>query len=280
MTSLKTVAVIGLGMIGGSVARGLAARGIRILGHDTDTSHLDAAIAEGVVSGRLSPDMRDVGDADAVVIAVYGDAALDVLDRLRQSADGLRLITDVGSTKQTIVAAAGRLGLGPQFIGSHPFSGDHRSGWKASRGDLFENEIVYLCPAEGTGQQAIDCARELWAHLRAEPVLMDAAEHDKLLAWTSHLAHVVSATLALTLSGAGISRAQLGRGGRDVTRLAGGSTDVWTAIALDNRVEIEAAIAGMERELSELREALRGGDREALRETLARARDWSDPPVR
>jgi prephenate dehydrogenase len=268
------VAVIGLGTIGGSVARGLAAQGIEVLGYDTNASYLDAAVEAGVVSGRLPAGLDDIGNTEAVVIAIHGNAAIHALESLKRFSHGVRLITDVGSTKRAVVAAAERLELGHCFVGSHPFAGDHRSGWPASRFDLFENEIVYLCPTSASSESAMDAANAFWTLLGARPVRMDAAEHDELLAWTSHLPHVVSAAVALALAERGIDHRQLGRGGRDVARLSGGSPDLWTAITLENASAIEAALVATERELAGFRLSLSEGNRDGVLDRLSRARSW------
>lgn len=275
MNPPASVAVIGLGTIGGSVARGLAAHGVQVLGYDTNASYLDAAVEEGVVSDRLQPGFDDIGNAEAVVIAIYGGAAIHALESLKKHRDGVRLITDVGSTKCTIVACAEKLSLGPVFVGSHPFAGDHRSGWPASRSDLFDNEIVYVCPTSESSDSAMEAAQSLWTLLGAKPVSMDAAQHDELLAWTSHLPHVVSAAFALALADVGIDRRQLGRGGSDVARLAAGSPDLWTSISLENASEIDAALAAMELQVAEFRMLLREGDREGVRDRFSQARSWS-----
>ncbi|HEX6576268.1 MAG TPA: prephenate dehydrogenase/arogenate dehydrogenase family protein [Gemmatimonadaceae bacterium] len=278
MSSKGTVAVIGLGMIGGSVARALAARGKNVVGYDTNSSYVDAAIAEGVLSQRLPPALDDLLGADTVVIAVYGDAAIDVLHRVAHHASSLRLVTDTGSTKRSIVKAAADTAIAECFVGSHPFAGDHRSGWSASRFDLFEGEIVYLCPGGRTSEASLKAARDLWASIEAKPVPMDAGEHDDLLAWTSHLPHLLSCSFALALAQAGIAHRQLGRGGRDVARLAAGSPDVWTAIALDNSEAIISALSSVERQIATIRESIRGADSASIRDRLAHARDWSGPP--
>lgn len=275
MSTQKTVAVVGLGLIGGSVARGLAAQGDRVLGYDSNSATLAAALSSGVVTRPLSPTLEEIGDAEAVIIAVYGDSALDVLERVNAKAGDVGLVTDVGSTKRGIVAAAEAVPLGRRFIGSHPFAGDHRSGWAASRADLFANETVYLCPARQASDSALSRAQELWISLGAKPVEIEAGAHDDLLAWTSHLPHVVSIALAIALEEAGISRSQLGPGGRGLTRLAGGSPDVWTPIILENSAAIESAVEGIERQLKIIRKLLRTGDREIVKERLANARSWA-----
>ncbi|HVD60562.1 MAG TPA: prephenate dehydrogenase/arogenate dehydrogenase family protein [Gemmatimonadaceae bacterium] len=275
MNTPSSVAVIGLGMMGGSVARAFAARGVRVAGYDSNPTHLDAAIAQGVVARRLSPKLEDVGDADAIVIAVHGDAAIEILRTLDKYAEHVGLITDVGSVKQAIVSAANELDLATRFVGSHPFAGDHRSGFGASRMGLFENQIVYLCPTEKTSAEALDFAQSLWTVLGASPELIDARAHDEMLAWSSHLPHVVSSALAIALAKKGIDRDQLGRGGQDVTRLAGGSTEMWMAILIENAEAIDAALSEMERELAEFREAIRQCDRNSLTQLFETGRDWS-----
>ncbi len=277
MSAPQSVAVIGLGMIGGSVARGLAARGVEILGYDTNNSYVDAAVAEGVVARRISESFDELGAVDAVVLAVYGDSAAQILEQLERHADTITLVTDVGSTKRGIVSAAEKSKLGRSFVGSHPFAGDHRSGWFASRFDLFENEIVYLCPTRASTPASYAQAQALWTMLGAKPMKMDAAEHDEILAWTSHLPHLVSCALGLALAEVGIPRRQLGRGGRDVARLAAGSPDVWTSIAMDNSDAIVAALSGIERQISGFRELVASGDRDSVRARLSKARDWSGP---
>lgn len=277
MSDNQSVAVIGLGMIGGSVARGLAGRGIDVIGYDQDRSAVEGAIAEGVISRALSPGLEDIKGANVVVIAIYGDTAVDTLKALEPYAKTFDLVTDVGSTKRTIVSAAENSKLASCFVGAHPFAGDHRSGWNASRFDLFESETVYLCPSEKSDSTSIGLAQWLWASLGAHTVKIGPGEHDELLAWTSHLPHMVSTALALALSEAGIARRQLGRGGRDMARLSAGSPDVWTAIAIDNAAAITAALKGIEHQIDGFRALLENGDRDRIRERLTKARSWTGP---
>jgi prephenate dehydrogenase len=274
------VAVLGLGMIGGSVARGLAARGVEVVGFDMNHLHLDAASADGVISDRVSDDLSHLCGADTVVIAVHGDTAIDMLRRLEPFAAELSLVTDVGSTKKAIVAAAEQSPLAGKFVGAHPFAGDHRSGWAASRFDLFDNETVYLCPSALADITTVTAAHDLWSLLGAKSVKIDAAEHDGLMAWTSHLPHMLSTAFALALSGAGVAHRQLGRGGRDVARLAAGSPDVWTAISLDNADAMCLALDAVEQQIGEFRTLLSGNDRHALHDRFSRAQRWSGPAER
>jgi prephenate dehydrogenase len=261
--------------MGGSLARDLAERGVFVRAYDADPHHLQSALRAGFVVEPLDATLSGVCDADVVIVAVPVDAAADVLRQIVPYAANAKLITDVGSTKSQIVEVAAELGLGKRFVGSHPLAGDHRSGWDASRTGLFSNARVYICPPSDAGA-VVELAVNFWRRLGANPTVLSAEDHDRKLAWTSHLPHMVSTALALTLARAGVERGDLGPGGRDVTRLAGGSPDVWTAIARDNAAVLDAALAATEREIAKVRRALSRGDATDLRERFATARAWFD----
>lgn len=270
----RSAAIIGLGLMGGSLARDLTERGVSVRGYDADPRHLQSALRDGFVAEPLDATLSGACDADVVIVAVPVDAATDVLRRLTPYTANARLITDVGSTKSRIVALAGELGLGDRFVGSHPLAGDHRSGWNASRTGLFSNARVYICPPDQS--PVVELAESFWRRLGASPTVVSAGDHDRQLAWTSHLPHMLSTALALTLAGAGVERHDLGPGGRDVTRLAGGSPDVWTAIARENATALDAALARAERELASIRSALTHADSTVLHERFTTARTWFD----
>ncbi|HEV2147338.1 MAG TPA: prephenate dehydrogenase, partial [Longimicrobiaceae bacterium] len=190
-----------------------------------------------------------------------------------------RLVTDVGSTQRSACAAAQALGIGGRFVSSHPLAGSHLSGWDASRPGLFADARVFLSPTPSTGSGALDLARELWSGVGARPEMIDAAEHDRLLARSSHLPQLASTALALTLAHGGIPHAELGPGGRDATRLAGSSPEMWTAIALDNAAPLAEAVASLRDHLDHLHAALLRGDADALHRFLSTARSWWRPPA-
>ena len=269
-----SAAIIGLGLVGGSIARDLAARDVRVSGFDAHDGHLAKAVREGIVHEALDASLSGARDVDVIIVAVPVDEAVEVIRRIAAVGSRARLITDVGSTKASIVATAGEVGLGSRFVGAHPMAGGHRSGWDASARGLFDGARVYLCPAAGATDDALQLARALWESLGGRPVCIDAAEHDRTLAWTSHLPHVASAAVALALARAGYGRHDLGPGGRDITRLAGSSPAIWTAIARENAREIDAALAAAEDEIAAFRRALATRDGSGLRERFTAARDW------
>jgi prephenate dehydrogenase len=260
---MKRAAVIGLGLIGGSVARDLAARGIHVLGHDRDPTTLAEALRDGGIHEALTAELD--ADADLVVIAVPVSAAVRVLRALGPRLRSAALITDVGSTKSTVVAAAEEAGLGARFVGSHPLAGDHRSGWSASRAGMFGDARVFLSPTASTAPDALQAAHALWRELGAVTEVVDAAEHDRRLASISHLPQALATALASLLAHEGIARADLGPGARDMTRLAGSSPEMWTGIAADNASYLLPAVAALEERLGALRAALAQGDEAWLR---------------
>lgn len=263
--SVQSVGVVGLGLIGGSLARDLAARGIRVQATDSDPASVRAALDAGVVHSELDSALN-VDGIDALVLAVPLNAALHIIDHRADQLRRIPLVTDVCSTKHSISQVAVRAGLIDRFVGSHPLAGNHRSGWLSSRTDLFRAAPVYVCPAPGTPTPLIHSVCALWDSIGALPETMAPAAHDRLLASTSHLPQVIATALARTLARDAISLERLGPGGRDMTRLAGSSADLWTPIALDNATHLLAAIEGFELELATMREALIRSDADGIRD--------------
>lgn len=283
------VAIFGLGLMGGSLARDLAGLGHHVRGADTDEAAVDAALAEHVINARGSPDGDGVADADVVVLAVPVQATSSLLARLAPHLAHARLIMDLGSTKSGVMTAASDAGLADRFIGAHPMTGRERSGWHASRPGLFANAPVYLCPPEQHPTVARDreaCDRtlrmavEFWHQLGAVPEVTTAAAHDRRVAWTSHLPQLMATGLAHVLRDAGYSRSELGPGGSDMTRLAGSDPRMWTGIACENAGEIVPALDAIIAALEGLRAAVNSRRSEVLHPAFDAARQWviESPP--
>lgn len=268
------VGIVGLGLIGGSLARDLTDAGWRVTAADQDDETLRAAIDSGAVDAELDLEAQGL---DLLVIAVPVRAALDVVRRLGGGPDGPSppVVTDVGSTKRSVVDAAVAAGLGDRFIGGHPMAGDHRSGWSAARSGLFRGAPVWLCPAPGASPSAMRRVESLWAAVGAFTGTIDAAEHDRRLALTSHLPQAAASALAATLASAGLTPDDLGPGGRDVTRLAGSDPDMWTDILLDNADEVGPALDALADALRSLGHEITSGDDSAVRGWLDASRAWS-----
>ncbi|HEX9482972.1 MAG TPA: prephenate dehydrogenase [Gemmatimonadaceae bacterium] len=276
MKPIARVAVVGLGLMGGSLARALAVRDVHVLGYDDDPESLDSAEREGIVHERLDAELTRVASADVIVLATPVDAAIRLLPSVARSANGVRLVMDMASTKRSIVSAAELNGLGTRYVGAHPLTGSHRSGWRASRATLFDEARVFLCPTSATTPDALALAEAFWRGLRAGVEIMNATQHDEQMAWRSHLPHVMSGALAVVLGDMGIPRSALGPGGRDMTRLAGSAPSLWTSIVEDNHEPLVVALAALERRLARVREDLRARDSAGTHEFLAGARAWFD----
>jgi prephenate dehydrogenase len=274
MIADSTIAIVGLGLMGGSLARAVAARGARVLGYDNDALQLEQAMREGVVHTALGPDLTGLEEADVVVLALPVDATCHAMPSLARRATKARLLMDLASTKHSVLACAGSAGLSERFVGAHPLAGSHRSGFGAAREALFEGARVFLCPTPATSPAVLRLAERFWSSLDAHTEALDAREHDDRMAWSSHLPHILASALATTLDDAGIPRSALGPGGRDMTRLAGSSTAVWSAIAVDNAEAIVAALAAYEGRLLAFREAITCRDGSELRTLLDAGRDW------
>ena len=271
---MSTVAVLGLGLIGGSLARALAVRGETVLGYDRSPDVSRRAIEAGIVTYDIADDLSGLEGADTVVLAVPVDHAPALLKRAVPRLNHAKLITDAGSTKRSICAAAQQLVLGSRFVGSHPYAGDHRSGWDAGRADLFVNATVFVCTLPETTAETLERAHDLWSGIGAVVEEIGIEEHDRRLAWTSHLTQFAATLAAAVLDKQEIGRNALGSGGRDVTRLAGSSTELWSAIALDNADNLGDALSSLQTELSLLQSALTQQDEPTIRELLQRASRW------
>jgi len=183
------------------------------------------------------------------------------------------LITDAGSTKEAIVAAveAGWVdrGDGPQFVGSHPVAGDHRTGPTHARADLFDGRTVIVTPTRTTPPGAVERVSAFWRALGANITTMTPAEHDAALAATSHLPHLVAAALAVATPDRLLPLAA--SGWRDTTRIAGSDPALWRPIFATNRGPVLAALDNFQQSVGRLRDALERGDDRQLQELLEQA---------
>lgn len=273
--SERTAAIIGLGLIGGSLARDLTTRGIRVVGGDRDADAVAAALDAGVIAAGLGPALDGLDGVDWIVLAVPVDRVSALLQRVGRRRARPRLVMDVASTKRAIMALAARSPLAARFVGAHPLGGDHRSGWGASRVGLFTGRPVFLCRTRSTADDAVAEARRLWNACGASPSLTDAREHDRQMGLISHLPQLVASALALELSAAGVNGKALGPGGDDMTRLAASSPELWTGIALANSRYLAPALRRHERAVARLRRAVERGDAPALRRMLRVAHTWA-----
>lgn len=268
--------VLGLGAIGGSLARQAKASGIpTVIGWSPEPAERVAAVQQGALDDAPHSAAEVAGRVELLILAAPPAANLELLERLFPRLAPGALVTDVGSVKRAIVAKAEALGLGHRFAGSHPLAGTERSGFDASRADLFRDAVVYVTAAGREGEPVAREVAHFWASVcGAHPVLLDAGAHDAQLAITSHLPQIVSSLLGQYLSRHLPSGAGLGPGARDTTRLAVSEPRLWTEILLLNRDEVLPALRALEEPLGELERALEAGDAGSVQRWLARAAEW------
>jgi len=271
----STLGVIGLGAIGGSVARRAKQAGIAtVLGWSPDAAERDAARAQGALDEAPDRAVDIARRVDLLVLAAPPAANLQILEDLHADLPPGALVTDVGSVKRAIVARAEALGLGARFAGSHPLAGTHEQGFHASRADLLRAAVVYVTPSRGGERVAREIA-DWWEGVHgAQPVMMTAEAHDALVAVTSHLPQILASLLGGYLAVHLPEGASLGPGAKGTTRLAASDPALWTEILLMNRDKVLPALRRLEEPLGELERALETGDATALRGWLGRAAEW------
>ncbi len=277
---LGRLTVIGVGLIGGSLARALRTAGQveEIVGCGRDPDHLRRAVDLGVIDRYSTRPEEAVAGADLVVIAVPLRAMRPVLDTMRSALPAQAVITDVGSAKASVVADA-RASLGdalPRFVPGHPIAGTEKSGVEASFPDLYRNRRVVLTPLPETREDAVVLVRRLWRIAGARVTEMDVAHHDEVLAATSHLPHVLAYALVDTLSRWSDRDEifQFAAGGfRDFTRIASSDPDMWRDICLANGEAVVAALERYMEDVRQLTEAIRQGDGVRLQRCFSNARD-------
>ncbi|MEP4148500.1 MAG: prephenate dehydrogenase/arogenate dehydrogenase family protein [Halioglobus sp.] len=288
MTSrVDTVAILGLGLIGGSLARALREQGFskRVIAYGHREPSLQRGLALGVIDG-YTLDLDEVIDsADILVICTPTLIAADVLAEILPRLQGLAkapVVTDAASVKGSLMAAAIEACDGkfpPGFVMGHPIAGSERSGVEASRADLYENHRVIITPVKENDENALALVRDMWAATGAEVVDMEVARHDAVLAATSHLPHVLAYALvdALAQSEGSEDIFRCAAGGfRDFTRIASSDPVMWRDIAIANKSALLDAIDLFSDHLGQLRAAVASEDADGMHETFTRAKAARD----
>jgi prephenate dehydrogenase len=258
--------VIGLGLVGGSIALGLRRRGWRVHGDDASAATRDRAVERGVIdaSGLAA-------DAEITVVAVPVLAVSGQVERALAETSGV--VTDVGSVKSVICAECSD----PRFVGGHPMAGSELDGLDGADADMFSGAIWVLTPTSDTDDVTLAAISGVVRSLDAEVVALTPDKHDQVVAVVSHVPHLAAATLMQLASDRAEDHAALLRlaagGFRDMTRIASGHPDIWLDICSENRTAIVAGLDGLIRRLGEVREVVASDDRAGLNATLARARE-------
>jgi len=279
MRRLKRVALVGVGLIGGSFASALRRAGgvTTIVGVDRDVQALERAAALGIIDTAAESVSEATQGAELVVVAVPVRSIGPVLHDVALALEPTATVTDVGSTKTEVVQVA-REELRahfPRFVPGHPIAGREASGVDAATPELFKGARIVLTPTPETAPDAVDLVRACWEGAGGRVAQISAADHDRIFAAVSHLPHLLSFALVSELAARDNSAELFGfaaGGFRDFTRIAASSPEMWRDIALQNR---EALLAELDRygaRLAVFRELVDKGDGPGLQRLMAEAR--------
>jgi prephenate dehydrogenase len=274
---IHTLTIVGVGLIGGSI--GMVARRCGLAAHVLGVGRRQASLDLAWQQGAIDEGTFDLaGAVERADFAVFCTAVDCIPEQVLAAAGRCRpgiLLTDAGSTKAAIVAAIdGRLPRGVAFVGSHPLAGSEKRGPQHARADLFEGRLTIVTRTEQTDSGALERVADFWQALGSHVKVMSPEDHDRALALTSHLPHLLAAGLA------GIVPPELyeltASGFRDCTRVAAGDPELWTGIFLQNRLAVLDALDRVHGRLADLRRALMASDRQALDALLTQAKKARD----
>ncbi len=279
----KRIVVVGVGLIGGSIAAAVKANDpqVAVYGVDTSLESLDAALAAGALDGAALCGDAQVADwiapgfADLVVLAIPVFAAREWFSRLREAGfDGI--VTDTASTKKVITKIASEeLGDASLYLPGHPMAGSEVNGFDGARADLFQGAYWILCPDGSTRDDVFLKLHEAFSALGARIISIDRDQHDSAVAIVSHVPHMVASSLVELAANHADERRELLRlaagGFKDSTRIAAGSPRLWTGIALDNCEALAQGLGEMRSILGQFEDAIRAKDAQALNALLTRS---------
>ena len=280
---IKRLCIIGVGLIGGSLARDLKREKLvgEVVGSSRNASNLKRAVELGVVDRYDTDIAAAVIGADMVVVAVPLGATAEVFSALESNLDSGAVVTDVGSAKGSVLkAAAEAFGAVPDFlVPAHPIAGTEHSGVDASMEGLFRDRMVIITPAAQTRADALEKVKTMWQATGAKITEMSPLHHDEVLAATSHLPHMLAYTLVDVL-GRMEERVEIFRyaagGFRDFTRIASSDPQMWHDICLANRDALVHALEHFSDDLGEAIDAIRRGDSAAIKSLFTRAKALRD----
>ncbi len=277
------VAVIGVGLIGGSLAIELRARSMAgtIVGIGRGMANLEDAAKLGVVDSFTRDVAEGVDGADLVVVAVPVMKSKDVVAAAAPNLSQGCIVTDVGSVKAAVIEDIEPLmPQGVSFVPGHPIAGTEHSGAGAAFAGLFKGRRCVLTPTASTDAAALETIRKMWEAVGSDVTIMDACSHDRVFAAVSHLPHVIAYSLVNTVAGMdgnGTDALGYSAGGfRDFTRIASSSPEMWADICAMNRDALTEAIEVFEKVLAGLKRGVKAGDIEGLKAEFTRAKRLRD----
>ena len=283
MNNVSRISIIGLGLIGGSLAKALkrAHPELHITGMDVRCAYLENALSESVIDEASDNLKQAVENAQVIFLCTPVANILECLETIVSYAATDAIISDTGSTKLNIMEKAqSAMPLRAHFIGGHPMTGSERSGFNASISHLFENAYYVLTPTPTTPREALEKLITLVSSTGAIPVVMDASKHDYIVGSISHLPHVLASSLVNTVIGIYDPeqyRLKLAAGGfKDITRIASSNPEMWRDISLSNKKHLTALIGKLICELNSFKHLLDEGASDGIESFFRNAKEFRD----
>ncbi len=272
------VAILGAGLLGGSLAKALAGSPSGLCGQIALWARRDETVEEvksSVPGVFASTDIRAVvEEAELVIVCTTIGAAREVIEKAKPFLSPFAIVTDVGSVKAAVCQTLSRALEGvARFVGSHPMAGSEQSGFASSTAGLFAGAVCVVTPDDGTDAEALKSVEAFWRILGMRVLRLNPFEHDEMIACISHLPHITSACLVQAATAEGEDCLQYSGGGfRDTTRIAEGPPEMWAEILIENRSAVLESLRDLQHEIHTAIELLEKGGRAALRDYLMAAR--------
>ena len=272
---LDSLAIVGVGLIGGSIAAAVKLRRVAktVIGVGRSRDRLEAAREAGIID-RVATSVDEIESASLVVVCTPVDRIVEDVRRAATLGDGT-LITDAGSVKSCIVdELEGTLPDGVTFVGSHPMAGSEKTGWENGKADLFVDRLCVITPDDESPVEEVEQVERFWEAIGMRTLRMSAAEHDRAVAATSHVPHVAAAAIISLINDSNAALAATGF--RDTTRIAAGDPDLWVAILKGNKAAVSTEINHLMEHLASYRSALDADDFEAILRMMSESKSRRD----
>ena len=278
---INKITIIGVGLIGGSLALALKERNLAkvVFGYGRDQSRLEEAQKSNIIDAFSTNFKEAIDEANIVVIATPVGTFKDILDQIEPLISSNVIITDVGSTKSDIVNIVNDVlrDKSSYFIPAHPIAGKERSGFEVSDSKLYDGKKVIITPQETNSPESIDVIDQMWKNVGADVDFMSAESHDNLLGMTSHLPHMLAFSLVNYLVDQNPNASIYAGGGfKDFSRIASGDAIMWRDICLQNKNQIMNHLKGYQSTLDDLLEAINDEDSEKLGQLFTTAKKTRD----
>jgi len=273
MSVFKKVAIVGIGLIGGSIALELKRKHLakEVVGVSRRRKSLAWAKEIGAID-KGSLDLAIIKGADLVILATPVGLIINKAPIIAKFISKDCVVTDVGSTKAEIVSKLEK--IFPNFLGSHPLAGSEKCSVRNAQLGMFKQSICILTPTKKTTSKALNKIRSLWLKMGTKIIILSPEKHDKVLSFTSHLPHVVAFSLIGAIPTEYLGLASTGL--RDTTRIASSEPNLWVDILLSNRKNILKNISIMQKKLSSIKSAIENKDAKALNNILSEAKEKRD----